>query len=399
MGASVLRHRRRDSQRWPALGIDRCENPYPLSTEQATTSVACFYYSVIPCNSMISVGPIPLDTLVPYSIKLVRDVQKGIASRLMFHPEAALQRIVDPEKDPSNQPLRVDHYAEDYYGGKLEERFKTRICAAGEESLDRRPDLVDITNRTEIVAIMDIIDGTDLLLRRFGNWCSAIVFFYPPEQRILLSVVADHEGNVFYATHKDSGAYFLAKSCKSLDAAVRLHTETRTLSTDDAYIRLVRNRPSGPSRNESLLNALVCFVGQKPHSFLAAADNVRFCNRLRGLKKLLDEKVRPAPAFRLYNLGGIPMMPKVANGILDAVIGLQRPKPHDFVAGAYIALKAGAFLGNLHGRALGEVDLANQLNHPKEKYSPYIVSCTESLYEELVECLIPERAKLEGGPG
>lgn len=330
---------------------------------------------------------IPDDRLLRYAVKVARRVHARINSRLRFHPEAALQRISDPEKDPHNQPLRLDYYAEDYYSGALEKRFKERICAVGEETLERRPDLKDITNRKEVFALLDIIDGTDLLLRQFGNWCSAIVFFYPPSQDILLSLVVDHEANIFYATRAKSSAYFFSKRCKSLDEAVPLQKSSSPPNREEACIRFLRNRPSGPVPNVGLSDASVCFVGQKPPYFLAAAKNDGLCKKLAHLSKMLRGNSRPAPAFRIYNLGGIPMMPKVANGILDAVVGLQRSKPHDFVAGAFIGLKAGAFLGDMQGNTIGEADLARWLNQPEERCTPYILSGTQALYDELLESL------------
>lgn len=345
---------------------------------------------------MVSDSPISTERLLLYSVNLLRRVQRRIASRLMYQPEAALQRIPDPKKDPNNQPLRIDYYAEDYYGGGLEKRFKNKICAVGEETFEQRPDLKDITNRKEVFAIMDIIDGTDLLLRRFGNWCSAIVFFYPPENRILLALVADHEGNVFYATYDKPGAYFLAVRGESLKDAVPLQSDTRPKDREDAFVRFVRNRPSGPLANPSLREASVCFVGQKPPHFLAAAQNTALCGRLGELKKILDAKTRPAPGFRIYNLGGIPMMPKVANGILDAVVGLKGSKPHDFIAGAYIAIKAGAFMGDLARRPVDEARLAQFLNHPEEKCEPYVLSCTQELYEDLLGSLSPDHLASDG---
>ncbi len=329
-------------------------------------------------------APISTEKLLSYSVNLIRRVQRRIDARLRFSPEAALQRIPDPKKDANNQPLRIDYYAEDYYGGGLEKRFKDKICAIGEETLERRPDLHDISGRSEVFAIMDIIDGTDLLFRRLENWCSAIVFFYPPTQQILLSIVADHNGDVFYATHDRPGAFFYSSECKSLSEAAALTGASRPEDREDAFVRLVRRRSSGPVATVSLCDASICFVGQKPPHFLGVAENAGFCAKLNELKRVLDAKTRPAPGFRIYNLGGIPMMPKVANGIVDAVIGFKRSKPHDFVAGAFIALKAGAFLGDMGGRSIDQNMLAMTLNRPKQKCDPYILSCTRSLYDELL---------------
>jgi fructose-1,6-bisphosphatase/inositol monophosphatase family enzyme len=244
---------------------------------------------------------------------------------------------------------------------------------------------------------MDIIDGTDLLLRQLGNWCSAIVFYYPPEKEILLALVVDHEGNIFYAT-RDPGspAYFLPRDYESLRDSVSLHVSTGAKDREDACIRFFRNRSSGPLSNVSLANASICFVGQKPSSFLAAAENQKLCAKLGGYDRMLkdldhrrsqgEKELPAAPSFRFYNFGGIPMMPKVANGIIDAVVGFRPPKPHDLIAGAFIALKAGAHIGDLKGNDINEADLANWINHPDGSTSSYIISCTRPLYEELLGC-------------
>ena len=77
------------------------------------------------------------------------------------------------------------------------------------------------------------------------------------------------------------------------------------------------------------------------------------------------------------------MMLKVANGTMDAVFDLTGPKPHDVVPGAYIALKAGAFLGDMRGNKIQEINLAESLLRPDEKGPAYILAGTRQLYKEL----------------
>jgi hypothetical protein len=57
------------------------------------------------------------------------------------------------------------------------------------------------------------------------------------------------------------------------------------------------------------------------------------------------------------------------------------------VPGAYIALKAGAFLGDTCGKAITESDLAEALRKPNEDGPAYILAGSESLYRELLVCL------------
>ena len=82
------------------------------------------------------------------------------------------------------------------------------------------------------------------------------------------------------------------------------------------------------------------------------------------------------------------MMLKVANGTLHAVFDLTGPKPHDMVAGAYISLKAGAFIGDVNGDAIEEADLAHSLLQPDKHGPAYILASTRGLYDQLRTCLI-----------
>jgi len=327
-----------------------------------------------------------LERLVPLCITAVRHAQSWIASQLRYSPEIALSRIPDPDKDPNNQPLRVDYFAEDYCRGVLEKASKGQIVAVGEESLARRPDLHDLGHHTKIIALMDIIDGTDLLLRRFGNWCSALVLFHPPEKRILATFVADHEGNIFFADVK--GAYFLPKPGRiRLGQAKSLHTTRGPKDRDEAYVRFFRNHESGPLSVALLEDASVCYVGQKPKQFLAGSSG--FSGFVHTLAAQIERKAAPIPQFRIYNFGGIPMMPKVANGMLDAVVSVEPSKPHDIVAGAYIALQAGCFMGDSGGNAIAVETLGEWLVHPNKDAPTYILAANEKLYSQMQKLIKP----------
>lgn len=138
----------------------------------------------------------------------------------------------------------------------------------------------------------------------------------------------------------------------------------------------------GPLDTRKLCDASICFYGQKPPAFLSAITP-GLKQKMQGLAEKLKSKEQPVPKLRIYNLGGIPMMLKVANGTLNSVFDLTGPKPHDMVAGAYIALKAGAFIGDLHGNAIQETDLAHALLRPDDHGPAYILASTADLYHEL----------------
>jgi fructose-1,6-bisphosphatase/inositol monophosphatase family enzyme len=321
------------------------------------------------------------EDILHFTRNLLPAVHKRIRESVSYSPEVAFSRIPDPEKDPNNQPLRIDYFAEDLCRVSLEGKFKRKILVAGEESLKKEKAFQDLTNDKIVVALMDIVDGTDLLLRGLSNWCSATVFFYPPDTRILASVVSDHDGNVFFAS--DSGAFWQPRSHKN---ELKLDRSLSPKTLDEACIRFVRGESSGPSTNSPLSNSSICFYGQKPPNFLST--NVpTFMQKMDDLSRKIHDHETPAPALRIYNLGGIPMMLKVANGTMDAVFDLARPKPHDMVPGAYIALKARAFLGDMSGKPIGEDDLAKALLRPNDDGPAYILAGTETLYRELLDCL------------
>jgi fructose-1,6-bisphosphatase/inositol monophosphatase family enzyme len=328
---------------------------------------------------------IPSNQLINFAKNLRRKANTNILSLCTRSPERAFKRRTEPGKDPNNQPLFIDEYAETLCEEALLAEFEKKIKPIGEESFQLYPELRDLTYRKEVVALMDVVDGTDLLLRGLYNWCSAIVFFYPPEKRILAAIVADHIGNIFYSAEGDASAFFLGRRSREPAA---LSVFNRPSSLEEGVIRFVRHKPSGPLDTRKLCDASICFYGQKPPAFLSAV-RPGLTQQMQELADKLEDKEQPAPALRIYNLGGIPMMVKVANGTLNSVFDLTGPKPHDMVAGAYIALKAGAFVGDVQGNAIKETDLAHALLKPDNGGPAYILASTADLYHELRSVLIP----------
>lgn len=292
---------------------------------------------------------------------------------IRLSPERWLGKESDPAKPPSNQPLRIDKYADNAIAANLQVAFPGKVVVSGEESLSLDPSLEDLTGRHEIFTLVDLIDGTDLLQRGMGNWCSAMVLFVAsPEPSIIGALVCDHEGTLFCAEHSSKQAHSRRLGRK---ADVALSRESSPETIENACIRAVAGQPSGPLNGASLSadSVSISFYGQKIDHFLT------------GLSAGLTSAIREAsgPSFRIYNLGGIPMMLRVANGTVGAVFHRIGAKPHDFVPGAYIALKAGAYLGDMDGNRITEHDLAKMLLTPKKSGPPYILAGTETLYTQL----------------
>lgn len=321
--------------------------------------------------------------LLAFSKNLLAEVNRKIHTMVARSPARAFRRLNEPGKDPSNQPLFIDDFAESLCEIGLLVEFGSRIRVIGEESFQLYPELRDLTNCEHVVALVDVVDGTDLLLRGLSNWCSALVLFSPPRKTILASVVADHEGNIFFASEVEECAFYQPRGSKT---PLPLTNASRPENLEEAVKRFLMRSTSGPSRNRSLSDAAIAFYGQKPTSFLSTHRG-GFSLALRSLAEQLQEKVKPTPKMRIYNLGGIPMMLKVANGTLDAVFDLTGPKPHDMVAGAHIALKAGAVLGDIAGNLFAEAELATSLLTPDSDGPAYILAATEELYKELQAAL------------
>jgi fructose-1,6-bisphosphatase/inositol monophosphatase family enzyme len=95
---------------------------------------------------------------------------------------------------------------------------------------------------------------------------------------------------------------------------------------------------------------------------------------------VLDQAPFLRDAKRIYNLGGNPMLLKVADGSMDAVFELHGQPAHDVVAGAFIAEKAGAAVLALDGSPLVDHDSYWQaLQFPGRKELMYVAAGTEEL--------------------
>ena len=236
------------------------------------------------------------------------------------------------------------------------------------ESVDLSTDPITILPKAEkrLVAIVDMVDGTDLLERELENWCSAGVFFDPQVPKILFAIVHDSRDRIYVAD--DSGAYLL---------------EPTHSYTSDGLLKALYDRPRaklhGPAPVSSN-DAAICFYAQK-HGHLTTVPS--------GF--LHWPKTKP-DRLRIYTLAGNPMMVRLANGErIHAVFEHIGQHPHDAVPGAYIALKAGAYLVNIDtGAELDEADLAAFLLRPSRKQIDglrYVLASTPDLAHELAVAL------------
>lgn len=314
--------------------------------------------------------------------RVIRATQKNITSLVRNKPVRALRSVGLAHKVARD----IDLLAEGQTMAALLIAFRgeDHINVLGEEDLDD-PEL-DLSDEQRTVALMDMVDGTDLLARDLGNWGSAMAFF---RQGAILGAFVGVPGHgVYYALASEPGAFFWAFNKKE---AVKL---------------------AGPNVDAKLETASLCFYGQK-------ADRlVRFINHpglAAALTRLGDREAAQGSddpgggdrvSARIYNLAGAPMMVKLVDtrpGMvpIDAIFELKGQLPHDVIPGAYIARRAGAILTDLEGQP---IDLAEWMVRPADpaRRKKYILAANAHLSRELIEILREhspaEKADVQAGP-
>lgn len=350
-----------------------------------------------------------LAELTEHGLNVVSTVITQIRDDVVRDPGTMLSRVTLDNGKPA---LRIDLDAEDTFERELRshrrQTFK-KISFYGEERLDN-PNL-DLRKEPGTCALVDAIDGTDLLERGLGNWCSAAVFFNPtapPKRRILASYVAVPSSSV-PTNYRYSDIYYSTAD----DIRVVHVTSTKDIKT--------RRSVFGPSKIGSLKKASICFYGQKARNFCSVFQQVQnpkgtatlfglpisSSAKLDGAKKQKSKKSRSS--MRIYTLAGIPMMvrlidhmAKKANNI-DVVFDLCGQNPHDVIPGAYLAMKAGAHVRKfiieqnkrtgrrrVSARRMEIEDLEESLMRPAAEASKlrYVISSTRSLAAEIEPFLL-----------
>lgn len=272
-----------------------------------------------------------LDLITNAAIQTIRKTQNYIRDSIIADSVSAFEPLMIGRRE--KPLLTIDLVAERNTAHDLRKKLRPyQLLAIGEESL--RDETLDLSAEKKLVVLMDMVDGTDLLERGLSNWCSAMVFYFPPQRRIIASFIGMPEDSVYYATEN-------SRSCRHL-----FHGREKLVEI------------SGPSNVKSINSAALAFYGQKAANFLSVANHRGFISALQGLNK-------NSSSTRIYNLAGNPMMMKLIDGHskIDAVFDIKGQAPHDVVPGAYIAQKANAFFCDLEGKA---VDLSNILIRPAQ---------------------------------
>jgi fructose-1,6-bisphosphatase/inositol monophosphatase family enzyme len=301
----------------------------------------------------------------PDDEQLIRAVVDVIRDtfRLALKPTSFLSdKHLSSSRDSNNPTRQMDRIAQDNLKLHLDVLFEKKILFVAEEpeSSDYRiPD--DLAKSQVDVAVLDPIDGTDLWAKGFSNWCISVAIFEPKRERIRASFVGYSSGDIFWASERGAFRH-------SLDG---------------------RNYPLTVARNENLrlMDATVCFYGQKPANFLAVQENLSISRMLRSVqdqKELAQKLGDDVPQFRIYNLAGNPMMVRMTSSegveaAVDVVFELKGQKAFDVVPGAFIAKQAGAFIVDLENN---EIDLHKALRNHKTKMT-YILGASRALVSDM----------------
>jgi fructose-1,6-bisphosphatase/inositol monophosphatase family enzyme len=304
------------------------------------------------------------NALLELGTKAINRVMETIAGELLTDRDRVLSASYDGKTD--KRYLKLDESAEKVFRQTVKGKLPNLIFE-GEERLKQRDFSVEVGH----VVLCDAVDGTDLLERGLGNWCSAATFYNPsirdPNQQLRVAVVGHSDGAIYCASmEKDKVAVFEKKKGRG---------------ASKAGWRDIR----GPSRVKKLVDASVCFYGQK-------VSRLReFCRS--GLLEWALANLPEKNNFRIYNLAGIPMVMRLIDpfcaesSTIDAVVEFAGQKPHDCLPAAFLAIKAGAAVTDLNGNPLSYEYFAKAAMHPSKADCRYIIAATQELAGELVTAL------------
>lgn len=278
--------------------------------------------------------------------------------------------------EDTGKPLYgCDLFAEDFFIEDIKSKFGALVLVNGEETLGA--DVAPIAEKSRIHILCDVIDGSDLLVRGFSNWCTAAVVFDTEDKAIISSFIyvrCDRRDDLYVASEESTNVILWQDETVTVDDKTG---KTRQKSFRNSEIVRVNN-------SKSLRDASICYYGQKTNRI------VSLCNFLG------SPEVRAAfedmPNVRWYNMAGNPMMCRMIDGSVDLIFELHGQKLHDVIPGAYIALKAGAIMYDLRTKPIREnrkiflLDLITVLLESEEDIRlNYILAANEEIAGEFLE--------------
>lgn len=345
-----------------------------------------------------------VDKLCEVCLKILRTRVEIITKMAEISPKLTL--IAEPRRfgNKVKKALGIDASAQAIFAADLQKYFP-QIIVRGEEDFD--DESLDLRNpkwKDKKFAIVDMVDGSDLLERGLSNWCSAVTFFEPqadPGKRILAAFVGMPNGETYYSKNNSDDVLVEVKEKENR------HHIKETLPP--------LSKISKQHLQTELKNASVAFYGQKVSSLLSIMNR----NPTDGIETLLDYvykaeieqnfkikakinankklKLEETPIdFRIYTLNGIPIVVKLIDyrvkeiRKIDAVFNIKGQRPHDVVPGVYLAMKAGAVVRNLEkNRDMTKEDLEDALMQPAKSKLIYVIASNRKLAMKIEELLLP----------
>lgn len=347
-GATLLRKQIRELQEQGCLIEER-------GPAQRTRTGA----DVIPAEEIVAA--------VLTSVRKVRDyVWRHVEKDRKYTTEFRPTTVKQPDGQVKHN-LLIDIRAEGVCTDHFRRAFGSKIVVYGEETLT---DDLRLDDETRPCAIVDMIDGTELLEMDVSLWSSSVIILDPPKRRIVCSAVGLENGDVYVRSCLESHPYVIRKAGGKRELVGR------------------------PSDKKYLSGARIGFYGQKAKNLLTVLANEHFVSFCLAMK---EKSVRRTPEFRLYNFGGNFGIVRIVDRIVDknrvilnwgfdAIFDAHGQKIHDFAPAAYIALGAGAYMCTLGGERLVESDLARFLLEPSSRKT-YVLAGTKELAQSIVKRL------------
>jgi fructose-1,6-bisphosphatase/inositol monophosphatase family enzyme len=327
----------------------------------------------------------PYQELLEVAINALKAARKRIRTLLGDGTGLEQPQYTAPDGSSQKMMLEVDKAAENECAQYFVHAFgEKQIRVLGEETLWRFENLDLRTQRlegygkdthlvevpeTRITAIIDMIDGSDLVERNLGNWCSAMIVFKPGDKPMILFSLVQNADDVIYGAD-EKGTFILPAKVQKGDL---LHP----LRGPDIR-RTKASRGKTPKSIANTAQIAVCYYGQKYNHFTSVPHGI-----MKWAKNTPAQK-----RLRFYDLAGNPMMARLANGEnIHVVFEHIGQYPHDAAPGAYIAKKAGADVVDFSGSPITYDDLSSYLMKPSGARLRYVVASTKELGSEIVAYL------------
>ena len=293
---------------------------------------------------------ITADSLVALGRSICWDVREVL--RRDVTPET---RTIVNEPKPGMQVMMIDLEANRRARESValwSTRHGASVFLTGEDLQDDED-----ANDSDVVVMLDALDGTQHWLRSRDLWCTALSVFSRDSagepHRLRVSMVQLADERLYYA---------------------REDTKTTFLDGDEQPLTV------RASKTATLEDAHVCTVARRPGHF-------------RVLQPLLASG---SPFAGLYTFAGNPILVELVNRQYDAIFQPDASEENDpqqlwdWLPGGHILFRAGCIPRALDGTALDVVELANRGLQGAQVSAPFVAAPNDGLADALLAWLKPK---------